>query len=55
MISLNGGDDLAPVLDRIADAGGSVILGKTEISPEIGYFAPFMDSEGNRPGLHFPH
>ena len=32
--------------------GGKVILAKTQISPEMGYFALYMDSEGNKLGLH---
>jgi predicted enzyme related to lactoylglutathione lyase len=28
---------------------------KTEINPEIGYFALFIDPEGNKMGLHSAH
>ena len=49
---LNGGADLAVVLDRVANAGGTVIQEKTEVSPEIGYMAIIDDSEGNRIHLH---
>jgi hypothetical protein len=49
---LNGGEDLQPVLDRVEAAGGTVVLGKTQISPEIGYYAVIIDSEGNRVYLH---
>lgn len=52
LLYLNGGSDLTNVLDRIESAGGSIILGKTEIAPEVGYFALFLDSEGNRVALH---
>lgn len=52
---LNAGNDLTTVLDRVEDAGGSVIMGKTEITPEIGYFAIINDSEGNRIYLHSMH
>lgn len=51
-VYLNGGDDLSTVLDRVATAGGSVVMGKTEISPEIGYFAIIQDTEGNHIYLH---
>lgn len=54
-VYLNGGDDLQQVLDRIPGAGGKVVMGKTEITPEIGYFAVFDDTEGNRLYLHSPH
>ena len=49
---LNGGADLLTVLDRVTDAGGSIIMGKTLISEDIGYFAIIDDSEGNRINLH---
>ncbi len=54
LIYLDGGDDLAVPLARAVEAGGQVLLPKTEISPEIGYIAMFADSEGNRIGLHSP-
>lgn len=49
---LNGGPDLLIVLDRVEAAGGTIVLGKTQISPEIGYFAIIVDTEGNRIYLH---
>lgn len=49
---LNGGDDLQTILDKITAGGGQIIIPKTEISPEMGYFAIFTDSEGNKIGLH---
>lgn len=52
MVYLNGGNDLSPILDRVESAGGKVIMPKTQITPEIGYMAMFIDSEGNRVGLH---
>ncbi|MBT0963164.1 VOC family protein [Denitromonas iodatirespirans] len=55
LVYLNGGDDLAPFLERVSAAGGSITLPKTEISPEIGYMALFIDSEGNRVGVHSPN
>jgi predicted enzyme related to lactoylglutathione lyase len=55
VVYLNGGDDLTTVLDRIEGAGGSVLMGKTLITDDIGYFALFIDSEGNRLALHSPH
>lgn len=51
---LNGGDDLSTVLSRVESAGGQVVLPKTQISEEIGYFAFFMDTEGNKIALHSP-
>ncbi len=54
LIYLNGGDDLATPLGRVENAGGSVVLPKTKISDEIGYFAIFKDSEGNKLAFHSP-
>lgn len=51
VIFLNGGDDLSPVLDRVEAAGGQIVQPKTSIG-EHGYVAMFIDSEGNRVGLH---
>lgn len=51
-VYLNGGSDLNTVLSRVEQAGGAVILPKTEITPEIGSFAIFSDTEGNHIGLH---
>lgn len=52
LIYLNGGDDLNDVFNRISAAGGEVIQEKTAISPEHGYYALFLDTEGNRLALH---
>lgn len=49
---LNGGNDLNTVLNRVAAAGGSVVLPKTEIAPDMGNFAFFLDTEGNVVGLY---
>jgi hypothetical protein len=40
------------ILDKIVAAGGRIVVPKTEISPEYGYMAVFIDSEGNRVALH---
>ena len=52
LVYLNGGEDLNVVLERVEDAGGKVVLSKTQITPEIGFFAMFVDTEGNRLALH---
>jgi hypothetical protein len=52
MIYLNANPDVQIVLDRVVVAGGSIIVPKTEISPEHGFMAIFIDSEGNRMALH---
>lgn len=53
-VYLNGGQDLLTVLNRVESAGGEVIVHKTKISDEIGYFAVFEDTEGNHVALHSP-
>lgn len=52
IVYLNGGDDLAPMLARVERAGGSVAVPKTEIGGDFGFFAHFIDTEGNKVGLH---
>jgi predicted enzyme related to lactoylglutathione lyase len=51
LIYLNSGDDLAPILARVEGAGGKVVVPKTHIG-EHGAIAVFIDTEGNRVGLH---
>jgi len=46
-VYLNGGADLNTVLNRVEAAGGKVLFPKTEVAPGMGYFASFMDTEGN--------
>ncbi|NJX16622.1 VOC family protein [Tamlana crocina] len=45
-------DDVQIELDRIEAAGGKIYQPKTEISPEYGFMAVFIDTEGNRVALH---
>ncbi len=54
MVYLHAGDDLSAVLMRVEPAGGKVLREKTLITPEIGYYATFLDSEGNKLALHSP-
>lgn len=51
-IYLNANPDLANALSNVEKAGGQVAMPKTKISDEIGYFAVFVDSEGNTVALH---
>lgn len=55
LIYLSGGDDLSGVLSRVEAAGGSILAPKTAIGGEMGYYALFLDSEGNRIGVHSMH
>lgn len=52
IIYLNGGDNLQQILDKVEKSGGKIIVPKTLIGEENGYFALFIDTEGNRIGLH---
>ncbi len=54
-IYLNGGNDLQVILNRVASSGGKVIVPKTPHADEVGFFALFLDSEGNKMGLHSPN
>jgi len=55
IVYLNGGDNLATALSKVEDAGGEVIIPKTHLGDEIGYIAHFIDTEGNRVGIHSMH
>ncbi|MFT5336882.1 MAG: putative enzyme related to lactoylglutathione lyase [Luteibaculaceae bacterium] len=52
LLYLNGGSDLNNVLSRVDEAGGRVIMDKTFINADSGYFGIFIDSEGNKLALH---
>jgi predicted enzyme related to lactoylglutathione lyase len=52
LIYLNGNPDVQKFLDKVEGAGGKIMVPKTEISPEYGFMGVFLDTEGNRIGLH---
>jgi hypothetical protein len=52
LVYLHAAPDLAIVLGRVEKAGGKVVVQKRQISPQFGYMAVFMDTEGNRVALH---
>ena len=54
-IYLNGGDNLQVILDKVEKSGGRILIPKTLHADESGYFATFIDSEGNKIGLHSPN
>ena len=54
-IYLNGGDNLKVILDKVEKNGGKILTPKTLHADENGYFAIFLDSEGNKIGLHSPN
>ena len=52
LVYLNGNPDLTIYLASVEAAGGKITVPKTQISPEIGYWARFTDTEGNRLAFH---
>jgi predicted enzyme related to lactoylglutathione lyase len=52
VVYFNAGDDLQIVLDKIKANGGKIIVPKTDIGSGIGFYGMFMDTEGNKLGLH---
>jgi len=45
-------DDIETTLAKIVDKGGTLVLPKTKISDEFGFYAVFLDNVGNRFGLY---
>lgn len=53
LVSLNMEDDLDGAIERVVKNKGEIIQPKTKIEVEgRGYFALFIDSEGNKVGLY---
>ncbi len=52
MVYLNCDGALDAVLARIPEAGGLVLMPRTAVPGDYGYFACFRDTEGNHVGLH---
>lgn len=52
LVYLNGGNDLQTILDKVEPNNGKIIVPKTHISPEVGYIAIFIDTEGNKMAVH---
>lgn len=44
--------DVEIELERAEKAGGTILMPKKQISPEYGYMALLLDTEGNRIALH---
>lgn len=44
--------DLNETLEKITKAGGKILMPKTLIGPGKGYWALFLDTEGNKLALH---
>ncbi len=54
MVYLNADGIIDEVIGRIGKAGGKVVVPRTPITPDIGDFAIFLDTEGNKVALHTP-
>jgi uncharacterized protein len=53
IVNLHAGNDIDTMIKRIVEAGGKIVRPKTKIEAEgKGYFALFIDSEGNRLGIY---
>ena len=52
LLYLNANPDVQLVLDKVEASGGKIMVPKTQISPEHGYMAVMIDTEGNRIALH---
>jgi hypothetical protein len=52
VVYLNADPSLDAVLGRVEAAGGTIVLGRTELPPGMGVFAQFRDTEGNVTGIH---
>lgn len=52
LIYLDANPDLSEMLSRVENAGGHILLGKTEIPPDNGFYAVVLDTEGNKIALH---
>ena len=54
VIYLNGDPDLSIAMGKVEAAGGRIAMPKTSLG-EFGNMAFFIDTEGNRIGLHSAH
>jgi predicted enzyme related to lactoylglutathione lyase len=52
LLYLNANPDVNLLLDKTVQAGGKIIVPKTLIAEDTGYYAFIVDTEGNRIALH---
>lgn len=52
IVYFDGGADLQRMATLIETNGGRMEIPKTEIAPDMGFYAMFIDTEGNKLGLH---
>lgn len=55
LLYLQAAKGIESVLQAVEQQGGNVLLPKTLISDDMGYYALFTDCEGNKMGLHASH
>jgi uncharacterized protein len=53
-IYLNSGGDPEGMMKRAVDAGGKMLMPVTDMGQMVGSIGFFLDSEGNRIGVHKP-
>jgi uncharacterized protein len=54
-IYLDGGNNLQNILNKVEENKGKIIVPKTQHADGNGFFAIFLDSEGNKIGLNSPN
>jgi predicted enzyme related to lactoylglutathione lyase len=52
LVYLNCDPDLSLVSGKVVSAGGKILREKTQVGPNLGYWALIVDTEGNRVALH---
>jgi predicted enzyme related to lactoylglutathione lyase len=52
LLYINAGPDLNIALHKVHDLGGRILVPKTMIDEQNGYYAFIVDTEGNRIALH---
>jgi hypothetical protein len=52
LLYLNAGQDLNVILNKVEKAGGRIVMSKTLINDDDGFFAIFIDPEGNKLALY---
>ena len=52
LVYLNANPSIQAVADRVVANGGTLLMPPMEVSPEIGFMAMIMDTEGNKVALH---
>ncbi len=50
LVYLNANPDLSSILEKVSPAGGEILIEKRQISPEQGYMAVLLDTEGKSAG-----